>query len=205
MKGLEHLTYEGRLSDLGLFSLEKRLREDLLNVYKYLKGRCKEDGARLFSVVPRDKTRGNGHKLKHRRLPLNIRKHFLTVRRDQALAQVAQGGCGVSTLGDIQKPSGHGPWQPALGGPAWARWGVWPDDLQTSLPTSTFLPFCEFSLINKWIDNHPVQVTRIYPVWKAHPDREGQRLSRSCYGQLPAGTPPKQVYDNSKVLGEEDD
>jgi len=28
---------------------------------------------------------------------------------DRALASVAQEGCGVSMLGDIQKPSGHGP------------------------------------------------------------------------------------------------
>ena len=66
---------------LGLFSLKKKwLRGDLCNIYKYLMIGSKEDGARRFSVVSSDRTRGNGHKRKHRMFPLNIRKHFLTVR-----------------------------------------------------------------------------------------------------------------------------
>ena len=62
MKGLEHLQCEKRLSNLGMFSLgKKRLRGDLINVYKYLKGGGKQmDEAKLFSVLRSNRTRSNG-------------------------------------------------------------------------------------------------------------------------------------------------
>ncbi|KAK4828367.1 hypothetical protein QYF61_026089 [Mycteria americana] len=59
VKSLENKSYEERLRKLGWFSLEKRrLRGDLITVYNYLKGGCRE--------------------LHRGRFRLDIRKYFFT-------------------------------------------------------------------------------------------------------------------------------
>ncbi|KAJ7419809.1 hypothetical protein WISP_52000 [Willisornis vidua] len=76
VKGLEHFSCRERLRGMGLFSLKRQLRGDLINVYQYLKGGCQEDGSRLVLVAPGNKTRGNGHKLMHSKFHPNMRKNF---------------------------------------------------------------------------------------------------------------------------------
>lgn len=76
MKGSEYLSTEDKQKKLELSNLQKRrLRGDLINLYKHLKRRCREDETRILSMVPRARTRGNRHKWKDRKFYLNIGKH----------------------------------------------------------------------------------------------------------------------------------
>ena len=72
--GLEHLPCEDKLSELGLFSLEKRrLRCDLTAAFQYLKGVYKKEGSQLSERGDNSRTKGNGLKLKERRLRLDVK------------------------------------------------------------------------------------------------------------------------------------
>ncbi|XP_058657367.1 triadin isoform X16 [Ammospiza caudacuta] len=77
--GLEHISYEDRLREMGQFSLEKRrLRGYLIAVFQYLQGACKRAKEGLVTTACSD--RENGFKLKEVGFSLDIREKVFTVR-----------------------------------------------------------------------------------------------------------------------------
>jgi len=81
IRELEHLSYEDKLRELGLLSLEKRrLWGDLIAAFQYLKGVYRKDGENIFSRACCNRTRNNGFKQRKGRFRLDIRKKFFTIR-----------------------------------------------------------------------------------------------------------------------------
>uniref|UniRef100_A0A4W3H6T9 NID domain-containing protein n=1 Tax=Callorhinchus milii TaxID=7868 RepID=A0A4W3H6T9_CALMI len=75
--GMKGLSYEDRLTNLGLYSLEyRRIRGDLIETYKIIKGYDTVDSRRWFPLVGEAKTRG--HNLKIRGSPFAL--NFFTQR-----------------------------------------------------------------------------------------------------------------------------
>ena len=82
VKDLEAMSYDKHLRELGMFSLTKRrLRGDMIAMFRYLKRCHVEEGTGLFSTSPDTRTRSNGFKLQEKGFHLNLRKkNILTVR-----------------------------------------------------------------------------------------------------------------------------
>ncbi|GAB0188708.1 triadin [Grus japonensis] len=79
IRGLEHLSCEDRLRELGLLSLEKTLGSPYSSL-PVPEGAYRKDGEGLFTRAWSHRTRGNGFRLKEWRFRLDIRKKLFTVR-----------------------------------------------------------------------------------------------------------------------------
>ena len=78
---LREMTYEKRLAQLGLWTLEERRnRADLLEVFKMHRGLTKIPFERFFELDGSRRTRGHPLKLKKHRCSTDLRQHFFSER-----------------------------------------------------------------------------------------------------------------------------
>ncbi|CAM5079111.1 unnamed protein product [Eretmochelys imbricata] len=74
IRGMENLPYERRRNELGLFSLTKRrLRRDMIAIYKYIRSINTTEGEELFTFSTNVDTGTNEYKLAIRKFRLEIR------------------------------------------------------------------------------------------------------------------------------------
>ena len=79
--GYEDLNYKDRLSLLELPSLEeRRVRGDLIEAFKLLKGIAKLDYSLFFKLSGYSKVRGHTYKLVKNSFRLDVRKNFFSNR-----------------------------------------------------------------------------------------------------------------------------
>ena len=78
---MEGISYEERVEKLGLFSLERRrLRGDLIEVYKIMRGMDRVNSHKLFPRVEESITRGHRFKVRGASFKRDVRGRFFTQR-----------------------------------------------------------------------------------------------------------------------------
>ena len=99
VRGMEHVSYEERLRELGLFSLEKRrLQGDLTAAFQYLKGAYKKAGEGLFTRECSEGTRSSCFTLEEGRFRLDMRKKFFTMRLVRHWSKLPREAVGAPSL-----------------------------------------------------------------------------------------------------------
>jgi len=87
------LSYEERLERLGLFSLEiRRLRGDLIEVYKIMRGIDRVDSQTLFPRVVTSRTRGHRFKVRGEKFRGEVRGRFFYTEGGECVECTARGG-----------------------------------------------------------------------------------------------------------------
>lgn len=118
---------------MGMLNLQKgRLRQDLIHVCKHLLGRSREDGPKLFSLVPSERTRSNGPQTEIQEIPTQHQKkkkskqipHTFLLYRWSNTGLVLPREVMPSPALELEHPTGHIPEQPALADPALSRGSV---------------------------------------------------------------------------------
>ena len=79
--GMKHLSYDTRLAQLGLWTLEERRhRADLLEVFRMYKGLSLTPFCQFFTLSPVNSTRGHSAKVLKHRCSLDLRRFFFSER-----------------------------------------------------------------------------------------------------------------------------
>ena len=81
IQGMRGIPYEKRLKLLGLHSLERRrLRGDLIEVFKWYRGYNKGDVSKILRISNHDRSRNNGFKLEKFRFKKEIGRNWFSNR-----------------------------------------------------------------------------------------------------------------------------
>lgn len=81
------MTCEERLNTVGLFALKRRLRGDMVTVFRCTKGCSKEGGNNLFSMPMTKRTRKSCHQ---RRFESHVRKSISNSKNSEALEEIGK-------------------------------------------------------------------------------------------------------------------